>query len=172
MSTYGPDGLNIRALRLEDAEAVAALANGPLAVHGTLQQPYRSVAWRTDWVERAITDADSVNLVAELDGAIIGMAGLHCTSKNPRRKHVAAIGMTVHDDHHGKGIGSALLAELIDVADNWRNIHRIELEVYTDNAAGVRLYEKFGFEIEGTLRDYAFRAGEYVDAYVMSRLRR
>jgi L-phenylalanine/L-methionine N-acetyltransferase len=48
---------------------------------------------------------------------------------------------------------------------------RVELSVYTDNAAGIALYEKFGFEIEGTHHRYAFRKGEYVDAYSMARIR-
>jgi RimJ/RimL family protein N-acetyltransferase len=39
------------------------------------------------------------------------------------------------------------------------------------NAIGIALYEKFGFEIEGTHRRYAFRDGEYVDAYSMARVR-
>jgi putative acetyltransferase len=47
----------------------------------------------------------------------------------------------------------------------------IELSVFTDNTAGIHLYEKFGFQHEGILRQYAFRNGEYVDAYMMARLR-
>jgi putative acetyltransferase len=43
--------------------------------------------------------------------------------------------------------------------------------VYTDNGAGVALYKKFGFEVEGTHRRYAFRNGAYVDAYSMARLK-
>ncbi len=35
----------------------------------------------------------------------------------------------------------------------------------------VRLYKKFGFEMEGTLRRYAFRDGTHADAYAMARLR-
>jgi putative acetyltransferase len=47
----------------------------------------------------------------------------------------------------------------------------LELEVYTDNEPAVRLYQKFGFEIEGTAIQYAFRDGQYVDLYLMARLR-
>jgi putative acetyltransferase len=43
--------------------------------------------------------------------------------------------------------------------------------VYTDNEPAVRLYKKFGFEIEGTLKKYAYRDGEYVDVYAMARFR-
>ena len=39
------------------------------------------------------------------------------------------------------------------------------------NAVGIALYKKFGFEIEGTHRHFAFREGEYVDAYSMARVR-
>ena len=55
-------------------------------------------------------------------------------------------------------------------ADNWLNILRIELTVYTDNVAALRLYQKFGFVIEGTHRAYALRDGAYVDAHAMARL--
>ncbi len=56
------------------------------------------------------------------------------------------------------------------MADNWLNYTRLELTVYTDNAAALALYRKFGFEIEGTLKAYAFRDGRYIDAYTMARL--
>ncbi|NNH33417.1 GNAT family N-acetyltransferase, partial [Rhizobium sp. SEMIA 4085] len=88
-----------------------------------------------------------------------------------RRNHAASNGMGVHDDFTGKGIGSALLAELIDMADNWLNIKRLELSVYTDNGAAIALYRRFGFEEEGLLKAFAFRAGGYVDAYAMARVR-
>ena len=58
----------------------------------------------------------------------------------------------------------------LDLADNWLELTRVELTVYTDNAAGIALYEKFGFEKEGTHRRYAFRDGGYVDAYSMARV--
>jgi ribosomal protein S18 acetylase RimI-like enzyme len=82
-----------------------------------------------------------------------------------------AIGMSVSDDCQGKGVGTALMTSLLDIADNWLNYRRLELTVYTDNAAAIGLYRKFGFELEGTLREYSYRNGEYVDAYTMARLR-
>jgi L-phenylalanine/L-methionine N-acetyltransferase len=59
---------------------------------------------------------------------------------------------------------------MIDLADNWLGLHRIELTVYVDNAPAIHLYEKFGFVIEGTARAFALRGGEYVDAHTMARL--
>jgi L-phenylalanine/L-methionine N-acetyltransferase len=80
-------------------------------------------------------------------------------------------GIGVHDDHHGKGVGTALLREIVEAADNWLAIGRIELTVFADNAPAIRLYEKFGFESEGIRKAFAFRAGRYADVIAMARLR-
>jgi putative acetyltransferase len=84
---------------------------------------------------------------------------------------VADCGVSVHPDYWNQGVGSALIGTVVDLADNWLNIERIELDVFFDNAAAIRVYEKFGFEIEGTKRKYAFREGEYVDTHVMARVK-
>jgi putative acetyltransferase len=79
--------------------------------------------------------------------------------------------MSVHDDFQGQGVGTELMAAMVDFAENWLNIRRIELQVYTDNEPGIALYKKFGFEVEGAHRNYSFREGQHVDSYTMARLR-
>jgi L-phenylalanine/L-methionine N-acetyltransferase len=108
--------------------------------------------------------------VACVDEEVVGHLGLETFTRS-RRRHVGEIGMAVRDDWQGKGVGTALMEAALDLADNWLNLTRLELTVYTDNAAGIALYEKFGFEIEGTHRCFAFRNGEYVEAYSMARIR-
>jgi len=78
--------------------------------------------------------------------------------------------MGVHDDFCRRGIGSALLGALVEAADGWLNIKRLQLTVYTDNETAIRLYRRFGFEEEGVSRAFAFRDGAYVDALAMARL--
>ena len=78
--------------------------------------------------------------------------------------------MGVKDNVQGKGVGSALLAAIIDLSDKWLNLRRLELTVFVDNERGINLYQKFGFEIEGESKDYAFRCGEYVNVYHMARV--
>lgn len=89
---------------------------------------------------------------------------------SPRRRHVASFGMGIKDNVQGKGVGSALLATAIDLADNWLNLKRIEITVYVDNERAINLYKKFGFELEGESKAYAFRNGEYVNVYHMARI--
>jgi len=168
--SHGPEGLLIRAAEASDADDTWECMDQPGVVAGTLQLPLRSRAMRATWLSGDGTDAHNHPLVAVLGGRVVGNAGLHLAS-SPRRRHSGAIGMMVHDEFQGQGIGSALIAALLDLADNWLNLRRVELEVFTDNSPGIALYHKFGFTIEGTLRDYAFQRGRFVDAHVMSRLR-
>ena len=78
--------------------------------------------------------------------------------------------MGVHDHYWGKGIGKALTQEILDAAGNWFRIKRLELIVFTDNKRAIRLYEKFGFEMEGIRSAFAFRAGQYADALAIARV--
>lgn len=135
---------------------------------GTLQLPMTP---RETWRKRLLERPEGLySLVACADDEVVGSLGLE-TRARPRVRHVGTIGMVVRDDWQGKGIGTALMGAALDLADNWLGLTRVELTVYTDNAAAIALYEKFGFEIEGTHRRHAFRDGGYVDAYSMARLR-
>jgi L-phenylalanine/L-methionine N-acetyltransferase len=58
--------------------------------------------------------------------------------------------MAVSDDWQGKGVGTALMEATLDLANNWLDLTRIELEVFTDNQAGIALYKKFGSDKEST----------------------
>ena len=79
--------------------------------------------------------------------------------------------MAVPSAWQGKGVGKALMGAICEVADGWLNVIRLELTVYTDNERAIALYRKFGFVIEGTHKAYALRAGRYVDALAMARIR-
>lgn len=161
--------ITVRHAEPGDYEALHRIVSGPKASAGTLQLPLQSAeAWR----RRLADPPDGLfSLVACVEGEVVGNLGLETYPNRPRVRHVGSVGMSVRDDWQGKGVGSALLGAALDLADRWLNLSRIELTVYTDNAAGIALYEKFGFEVEGTHRRYAFRDGGFVDAYSMARLK-
>src|SRR4030095_5425620 len=115
-------------------------------------------------------DYNSAMLVAIIDGKVIGSGGLK-RAVHHRRSHVGELGMAVHDAYAGRGAGTALMTALVEIADRWWNIKRLELSVYADNARAIALYERFGFEREGLHRSYAWRDGAYVDSLAMARLR-
>lgn len=159
----------IRAQEPSDAEALAAIFACPGVIAGTLQLPLRAVEATRERLAGASLEVH--RLAAEVEWRVVGALGLYVET-NPRRRHCATIGMAVHDDFQGKGVGTALSTAALDLADNWLGLRRIELDVYVVNAAAIRLCERHGFAIEGTLRDYGFRAGGYVDAFAMGRMRR
>ena len=152
-----------------DYEGICRTFEDESVYSGTLQTPLPSrEAWRRRVAETAEGD---YLLVACVGGEIVGHAGLHALGKSPRRAHAMGLGMGVVSGWQGKGVGSALLAALLDLADNWLNVFRVELTVYTDNKSALALYRKFDFVVEGTHKAYALRAGRYVDAHAMARLK-
>jgi putative acetyltransferase len=139
----------------------------PEVIWGTRQLPYQSL---DDLRNRLENPPERFHRLVAVTGddRVIGLLGLHVG--HGRVAHVCHIGMMVQPGFHNQGVGSELMTSAIDLADNWLNLTRLDLEVYIDNAAAIHLYKKFGFEIEGTLRRYAFRDGEYVDSYMMARV--
>ena len=161
--------ITIRRTEPSDYQAVQRIFAGPRVSRGTLQVPFPSAE---EWRKRLAEPAEGFfGLVACFEDDAVGMLGIHTFPNQPRRRHVGQLGMAVGDDYQGQGIGTALVEAAIDLADNWLNLRRLELEVFVDNETAIRLYEKLGFTIEGTLVDFAFRNGEYVDSHVMARLR-
>jgi L-phenylalanine/L-methionine N-acetyltransferase len=161
----------IRRPRPDDAAAIAAMVGDLDVLSGLLQLPYATeAAWkkRIDEMPVGPTTAE-LFIVAERGGEVVGNAGVHPVP-HVRRRHTAGIGMAVAKHAQGQGVGTAMMAAIVDWADNWAQLLRLELTVYTDNAAGIALYRKFAFLHEGTHRAFALRDGVYVDAHCMARL--
>jgi L-phenylalanine/L-methionine N-acetyltransferase len=160
--------LTIRRAEPNDYEAIAKIFTFPKVIWGTLQIPYPSLEqWRKKVAE---PPEGFYSLVACVDSEVVGQIGLHTSPNRPRRRHAGEIGMMVRDDWQGKGIGTALMQAAVDFADKWLNLSRLELDVFFDNEPAIKLYEKFGFQVEGTQIGYAFRDGQYVDTLKMARV--
>ena len=159
----------VRRAEPDDYKSIYQVWAGPKAVWGTLQLPFPSAElWRKRLAE---PPEGTFNLLACVEDEIVGQLGLHTFPNHPRRRHAGQIGMAVRDAWQGKGAGTTLMKAAVDLADKWLNLTRLELDVYTDNEPAIRLYKKFGFVIEGTLVNYAYRDGQFVDTYTMARLR-
>jgi putative acetyltransferase len=107
------------------------------------------------------------SLIVEVDGRVLGKTGIE-RFHNPRRAHVANIGVAVDEGARGRGVGCTLMGGAIDLCSGWLGVRRIELEVHTDNQASQALFARQGFEREGTSIGYALRGGRYVDVHLMA----
>ena len=162
--------ITIRRATPNDAAAYARIMGDPAVFAGLMQLPYTDEdAWRARLIESCAPGKLDLPLAAELNGAVVGTAGLHPVGASIRRRHVMMLGISVASHAQGQGVGSALMQAMCDYADRWVGTLRLELTVYTDNAPAIHLYRKFGFEVEGTHRGYALRDGAYADVHAMAR---
>lgn len=166
----GTNAVTVRGLEERDHQAVHGLLTSDSVVEGTMRVPHSPL----DVTLSRLESKDGVHhLVGELADRIVGFAEVVRSPSEPRHAHVAELNMVcTHSEFVGQGVGRALTEAVIDLADNWLNMHRIGLIVFADNPRAIGLYEGLGFEHEGVMRQFAFKRGGYVDAVVMGRIRR
>ncbi len=111
---------------------------------------------------RELESAHNHYVAARLDGELVGYAGVSRLGRKPPYEYeVHTIG--VDKRFQGRGIGRALLDRLLEIADGGA----VFLEVRTDNAAAIALYESVGFAVLGVRKRYYRVSG--ADAYTMRR---
>lgn len=125
-------------------------------------KPIESV---TDYIKRCI-DNDCPFMVAMNDSTVVGWCDIVPYSLEGFR-HRAAMGMGLHRDFRGQGIGERLLRAALTAAEK-RGLERIELEVYASNEPAIRLYEKVGFAREGVRVKARKLDGVYYDLVMMA----
>lgn len=87
---------------------------------------------------------------------------------NPRMAHRGGLGMGVHKDLRGQGIGKRLLEAALAHAKDV-GLEKVELQVYTDNGPAIKLYDNAGFERVGVIKSFRKLDGQYFDALMMER---
>src|SRR4030095_560757 len=98
-------------------------------------------------LEDLIASADAEIVVAEIDGEVIGSGYARIETSKAYLKHLqhAYLGfMYVVPDHRGKGVNK----KIVEVLEAWsvsRGVSVLLLEVYVENAAAIRAYEKSGY---------------------------
>ena len=113
-------------------------------------------------------NGDNLLLIATEDDNIIGFLSAQ-RGIIRKIKHTAYIVVGIREKFRGKGIGKKLFCEL-DLWAKENNISRVELTVMCPNSMAKQLYEKNGFEVEGTKRNSIFMNGKYIDEYYMSKI--
>jgi RimJ/RimL family protein N-acetyltransferase len=118
------------------------------------------------FLEQALDSPTSLYLLAEIEGEIVGTLTFSA-EKRPRVQHGGEFGMSVLRKHWHQGIGSLMLAYLIEWARQTRVIRKINLRVRVDNLPAIHLYEKYGFVREGRRTREFYLHGQFVDVFMM-----
>ncbi|KPB03930.1 GNAT family N-acetyltransferase [Bacillus sp. CHD6a] len=162
----------IREIRMEDAENLLILIKEVESTAAFLLMEPRerktSLEQQQKQIEQINTKKNSTIFVAEKNGKLVGYLFVIGGSAK-RTKHTAYLVIGILQEYRGKGIGT----NLFDHATCWaktHNISRLELTVVTANEAGVALYQKSGFDVEGTKRNSLIINDRAYDEYYMSKL--
>ena len=104
----------------------------------------------------------------EIENKIVGMCSIEGINKI-RIKHRVDLAITVLKNYWGNKIGEKLIDYAIDYCKS-NSIKKIELTVRIDNERALKLYKKFGFEIEGEIKKFIYLDGNYYNCYYMGLL--
>ncbi len=134
----------------------------------TVPHPRRDVTAVIDYLRSSAHSTTNVTFVAVAEAKIVGML-VTTGDPHPAKIGTIEIDLGVRMDWHRQGLGRSLL----EAAQEWaiaQGVHRLQLRVMTHNTPAIALYRKFGFEIEGTLRDHLKIKDRFVDQHVMGKL--
>ena len=162
--------LIIRRATVGDAGQLVALRRA-LFVETSLMlwEPAEFVATAADeggFIQRLSGRANCLLLIAHAEGQAAGFLAAIGGERN-RLRHSALLALGVLRAYWSQGVASRMLGEALSWAPG-AGIKRLELMVHTANARAVALYQRHGFEIEGTRRSSMRVDGVYTDEYLMS----
>jgi len=155
--------------RLEDAEATRQIYNAEVATStATFDLVPRSLAEQREWLT-ARSGAHAVLVAQDEAEGVVGFASLSPWRTRPAYATSVEDSVYVHRDHRGRGIGKALLGELLNVATA-HGFHAVFARIVGDHEASTKLHEARGFEIVGTEREVGRKFGRWLDVVVMELL--
>jgi len=161
--------MRIRTASPTDVPAIAAIYR-PAVEHGTASfelEPPDEAEMRRRF--DAITSAGYPYIVAEQDGRVVGYAYVAHYRVRPAYRFSVENSVYVAPDAHGSGIGSALLAELIEQATARGFRQMIAVIGDSRQFASIALHRAAGFTFCGTIHSVGYKFGRWLDSVIMQR---
>lgn len=121
-----------------------------------------------DWIKRHSNRADEVlwTIADVATDQCIGHVGLYQIDSRVRKGQFAIL---IGDKAlWGRGLGTRVTEAVVSWAFSQLNLHKVSLQVLSNNERAIRIYEALGFRREGILRDEQFRDGEFLDLLLMA----
>ncbi len=146
-----------------DLPAIVGIANQGIEEQATLDSEPRTLEERRQWL--ASHDARHPVFVALADGQVVGWASLNSFNPRPAYRFVADLSVYVERSWRGRGIGSALMHELIAQGRSL-SYHKLVLATFTHSVA-LKMYEKLGFRTVGDYHEQGMLNDRWVDVRIM-----
>lgn len=158
----------LRLATLDDAEAIRQIYNVEVLTSvATFDLVPRTLEDQRAWLA-ARSGAHAV-LVADVDGEVVGFGSLSRWRDRPAYATTVEDSVYVHRDHHGEGVGKALLAELVATAIR-HGFHACMARIVGGHEASIALHRACGFEIVGTEREVGRKLNRWLDVVLMERM--
>ena len=120
-----------------------------------------------EYLQKKTDSKNELEILAEVDGRIVGSAGIEQVGVHEKLSHRCDFGISVDKDYWGQGIGKELMLGCIECAKK-AGYEQMELEVVAENERAVRMYEKAGFvEYGRNPRDFKSRISGYQEVVYM-----
>ena len=149
----------------EHADRMARWMRDPDVVRGLGVRGTPTLESTHAWIEHALADPSSQPFAVLADGEHVGNVVLDLLDR-----HLGSARLSIYIGEgasRGDGIGTAAVAHALERAREVLGLHKVWLTVHAGNAAAIAVYERCGFQTEGTLRDEFLLDGERVDALRM-----
>jgi RimJ/RimL family protein N-acetyltransferase len=160
----------LRPYRLDDTEAYTRNANDRdvwINLRDRFPHPY-TCADAQHWITYVLTSATDNNFAIDVDGEAVGAIGLAPQEDVYRRS--AEIGFWLGKKYWGRGIATAAVRTLTDLAFTDGNLCRIFAHVFEWNPASMCVLEKSGYQMEGRLRKAILKDGIMGDVLIYARI--
>lgn len=135
-------------------------------VNRYIRRGYKTLGEIRQWY-RAYFSVEANRLLGILvDGQLIGYCSIEHINLDDKK---CEVGILIGEKAYWhKGIGSAVVRELLKRAFTELSMHRVEAVIHADNVASIHCFARAGFHLDGTLRDAKYRDGRYVDLLLYS----
>jgi L-amino acid N-acyltransferase len=163
-----PTEIRVRPATADDLPAIRTIYNHyVLTSTCTFQLEPDTEAERLAWF-RDRSPAHPVT-VADIGGEVVGWAALSAWNKRAAYARSVEASVYVRADTRGRGIGRALLADLVDRAKTLGH-HVVIGGACTEHPASIRLQEALGFEPVACFREVGYKFGRWLDVAYLQRV--
>jgi L-amino acid N-acyltransferase YncA len=161
--------MQLRLATTDDAEAIRAIYNREVTSStATFDLVPRSLEVQREWLQ-ARSGAHAVLVAVEEPGTVCAFGSLSAWRDRPAYSTTGEDSVYVHPDHQGKGVGKAILNELVATAVG-HGFHACMARIVGGHDASIALHAACGFEIVGTEREVGRKFGKWLDVVLMERL--
>ncbi|RLQ89127.1 GNAT family N-acetyltransferase [Notoacmeibacter ruber] len=161
--------ITIRPFEASDIDAIAAIYGEHVrSGFGSYELQAPSVEEMRGRFDKLVNGNFPIRIACEADGTVVGYAYAGPYHGRPGWRFTVEDSVYIAADHMGKGIGNALLLDLIHVtqAGPWRQMIAV-IGDSANNKASVALHKRHGFEMIGTLKDTGWKGEAWRDTAIM-----